>query len=154
MELRGWEIFTDHRSPLLRCAIAVASVALALGIASLLSPRADPSHFTLFFAAVMVSSWYGGLGAGLLATVLSALSLDYYFVDPIHSIAVDWRALLRISTFIMVAIIPKFKKIFEDFGTELPDMTKLLIGMMPGTIGTLIPAARHESTKCQYASAL
>ncbi len=31
--------------------------------------------------------------------------------------------------FIMYYIIPKFKKIFEDFGTELPDITKLLIGM-------------------------
>ena len=30
--------------------------------------------------------------------------------------------------FIMYYIIPKFKKIFEDFGTELPDMTKILIG--------------------------
>lgn len=31
--------------------------------------------------------------------------------------------------FIMYYIIPKFKKIFEDFGTELPDITKLLIGI-------------------------
>ena len=26
--------------------------------------------------------------------------------------------------------------------------------MMPGTIGTVMPDARHASTKCQYASAL
>ena len=31
--------------------------------------------------------------------------------------------------FIMYYIIPKFKKIFEDFGTELPDITKALIGI-------------------------
>eukprot|EP00475_Leptophrys_vorax_P020436 TRINITY_DN27963_c1_g1_i5.p1 TRINITY_DN27963_c1_g1~~TRINITY_DN27963_c1_g1_i5.p1 ORF type:complete len:360 (-),score=18.51 TRINITY_DN27963_c1_g1_i5:57-1136(-) len=30
--------------------------------------------------------------------------------------------------FIMYYIIPKFKKIFDDFGTELPGMTKTLIG--------------------------
>jgi type IV pilus assembly protein PilC len=30
---------------------------------------------------------------------------------------------------IMYYIIPKYKKIFEDFGTELPDITKLLIGI-------------------------
>ena len=74
-------MLTDSRSPLLRYAIAVASVALALSLASLLSRRADPSHFTLFFAAVMMSAWYGGLGAGLLATILSALSLDYFFIS-------------------------------------------------------------------------
>jgi two-component system NtrC family sensor kinase len=95
----------DNRAPSLRYGIAVASVALALWLASLLSPRADPSHFTLFFAAVMLSSWYGGLGAGLLATVLSALSLDYFFVSPIHSITLDWQALLRLSTFVTVALV-------------------------------------------------
>jgi hypothetical protein len=31
---------------------------------------------------------------------------------------------------------------------------KLPIGMMPGTIGTVMPAAAQASTKCQYASAL
>lgn len=35
---------------------------------------------------------------------------------------------LSIVTFIMVFIIPKFKKIFEDFGMELPDITVSLIG--------------------------
>lgn len=33
-----------------------------------------------------------------------------------------------IVSFIMMFIIPKFKKIFEDFGTDLPAMTEMLIG--------------------------
>lgn len=33
-----------------------------------------------------------------------------------------------IVSFIMMFIIPKFKKIFEDFGTDLPEMTEMLIG--------------------------
>ena len=94
---------TDSRSPLLRYAIAVASVALALLVASLLSARADPSHFTLFFAAVMLSSWYGGLGTGLLATVLSALSLDYFFISSTHSLVFNWSALVRLGVFLLVA---------------------------------------------------
>jgi K+-sensing histidine kinase KdpD len=76
----------ESRPPIVRYGIAVASVGLALAVASLLPYRADPSHFTLFFAAVMISSWYGGLGTGLVATILSALSLDYFFIAPIHSI--------------------------------------------------------------------
>lgn len=32
-----------------------------------------------------------------------------------------------IGVFLLYYIVPKLKKIFEDFGTELPDMTKLLI---------------------------
>jgi len=98
-------VLTDNRSPLLRYTIAVASVALALSLASLLSATADPSHFTLFFAAVMLSSWYGGLGAGLLATVLSALSLDYFFISRTHSLVFNWSALLRLGVFLLVALV-------------------------------------------------
>lgn len=96
-------MLTDSRSPLLRYAIAVASVALALSLASLLSRRADPSHFTLFFAAVMMSAWYGGLGAGLLATILSALSLDYFFISRNYSLVLNWSAFLRLGVFVFVA---------------------------------------------------
>ena len=40
------------------------------------------SPFLLFFSAVMFSAWFGGLGAGLLATLLSALLSDYFFLAP------------------------------------------------------------------------
>jgi C4-dicarboxylate-specific signal transduction histidine kinase len=99
------QMLIDNRPPVLRYAISIASVAAALSLASLLPSRADPSHFTLFFAAVMVSAWYGGLGAGLLATILSALSLDFFFIAPIHSITLDWRALLRLSVFVVVSLV-------------------------------------------------
>ena len=99
------QMLIDNRPPALRYAISIASVAAALSLASLLPSGADPSHFTLFFGAVMVSAWYGGLGAGLLATILSALSLDYFFIAPIHSITLDWRALLRLSVFVVVSLV-------------------------------------------------
>ena len=93
----------DRPSFLARYALTLATVALAIWLASILGRRADPSHFTLFFAAVMVSAWYGGLGAGLVATVLSALSLDYFFISRSYSLALDWSALLRLSVFTLVA---------------------------------------------------
>lgn len=34
-----------------------------------------------------------------------------------------------IGTFAIVGIVPGFKKIFEDFGTELPDLTKVIINL-------------------------
>jgi len=101
-------MLVDSRPAFLRYGIALASVAAALWLASLLPARADPSHFTLFFAAVMITAWYGGLGPGLLATVLSALSLDYYFLAPIHSIMIDWRAFLRLSVFTVIALITSY----------------------------------------------
>ena len=43
----------------------------------------------LFLCAVMLSAWFGGLRAGLLAAALSLLAFDYYFVPPLYSLAVD-----------------------------------------------------------------
>jgi PAS domain S-box-containing protein len=42
---------------------------------------------TLFLCAVMLSAWYGGVGPGLIATVLSCLSFHYYFTHPIYALA-------------------------------------------------------------------
>ncbi len=47
-----------------------------------------------------------------------------------------------ILTFIMIKIVPAFQKIFEDFGTELPGITQMLINMSmwTSTYWYLIPA--------------
>jgi K+-sensing histidine kinase KdpD len=37
----------------------------------------------LFYAAVTVSAWYGGMKPGLLATILSTLVINYFFVAPV-----------------------------------------------------------------------
>ncbi|MCC5625075.1 PAS domain S-box protein [Nostoc sp. CHAB 5715] len=75
-------IVAGSRKRLLHYGIAVLSVALALGATLLLNPYLTPTPAALFFAAVMVSAWYGGLGPGLLATVLSTLAINYFFFKP------------------------------------------------------------------------
>jgi signal transduction histidine kinase len=40
--------------------------------------------FLLLFAAVLVSSAFGGLWPGLLATVVGALASDYFFIGSVH----------------------------------------------------------------------
>jgi len=102
------QMVVESRPPLLRYTIAIAGVAAALGLASLIPSRADPSHFSLFFVGIMLVSWYGGLGAGSLATILSAISLDYFFISPQHSIHLDWRALLRLGVFIAIAVVTSY----------------------------------------------
>jgi C4-dicarboxylate-specific signal transduction histidine kinase len=97
-------MFIEKRPARLRYLIAIGAVAVALGLAALIPTRADPSHFSLFFVAVMWSSWYGGLGAGLIATLLSALSLDYFFLSDLYSIDLDWGAFLRLGVFTIIAV--------------------------------------------------
>lgn len=91
-----------------RCFVSFATVALASFLASLLPPRVDPSHFTFFFLAVMLSAWYGGLGAGLVATVLSVLALDYFFIAPISSIELDSHAFVRLCVFLIVSFLTNY----------------------------------------------
>ena len=53
----------------------------------LLNPFIDEeSPFLLFFAAVLISAWYGGFGPGLLTTLLGALLSDYFFLPPFYSL--------------------------------------------------------------------
>lgn len=53
-----------------RYGVAIASVIAALLLTLLLQPWFKEAIFSLFFAAVTLSTWYGGLEAGLLATVV------------------------------------------------------------------------------------
>ncbi|MFN6530348.1 PAS domain S-box protein [Nostoc sp. ChiSLP03a] len=72
------------REKLLHYGIASLSVALALWATLLLNPYLTSTPAALFFAAVMVSAWYGGLGPGLLATLLSTFAVNYFFFKPLH----------------------------------------------------------------------
>jgi signal transduction histidine kinase len=105
LRFRRWcaQMLLRERPAVLRYAMAVATVGIALSLAFLLPWGADPSHFTLFFLAVMLSAWYGGYGAGFIATIFSAFSLDYFFITPVHAIDLDWRAFLRLAVFLIVA---------------------------------------------------
>jgi len=77
------------RSRLRRYGFAVLAVAIALVVKLLLAPLIqEESPFLLFFATVVVSSWYGGLGPGLLATALAGLSSDYFFLIPTYSFTI------------------------------------------------------------------
>jgi PAS domain S-box-containing protein len=65
---------------------AVCLIALVEILSLWLTPRIGLPG-TLFLCAVMLSVWFGGVGPGLLASVLSTLAFHYYFLhspDPTH----------------------------------------------------------------------
>ena len=63
-------------------AVVGPGLATAIGLAASLENRGGP--VALYILAVGVATWVGGLYAGLLATVLSYIPLDYFFVRPFH----------------------------------------------------------------------
>jgi PAS domain S-box-containing protein len=54
---------------------------------------------------VVLSAWVGGVGPGLLATVTSALAVDYFFVPPLHTIQLNQDHIERLITFVSVALL-------------------------------------------------
>jgi len=72
-----------------RYLLPVLSVAVALGPALLLDRFGfHDAAVPLFICASAISSWYGGLGPGVLAVLLCSLVFDYFFVPPLYSVSV------------------------------------------------------------------
>jgi PAS domain S-box-containing protein len=69
---------------ILRYGIAVLSVAIAIGLDFFLLRHFD-AILTPFLFAVAATVWYAGTGPGVLAIVLSVLSLNYFFLHSFFS---------------------------------------------------------------------
>jgi len=65
---------------MIRLALAAVCVAGSVVVALLFDGLLPPG--TLFLAGVVLAGWFGGLGSGLLAAILSTLALDFFFVAP------------------------------------------------------------------------
>ncbi|QLE44124.1 PAS domain S-box protein [Nostoc sp. C052] len=96
-----------HYSQLVRYSIAVLIVTSALMLMLMLDPWLSMSGtpFLLFFSAVMLSAWYGGLKSGLLATSLSALLSNYFFLPPVFELSFDLSNCVRIGLFALQGLL-------------------------------------------------
>src|SRR6202161_2490477 len=84
--------------------IVVLSVGTALAT-TLLLQRLFPYPFLfLFFAAVMASAWFGGTSPGFFAVFLSTVAVDYFFVPPFHSFAVNATDTAYFVAFVVCAL--------------------------------------------------
>jgi PAS domain S-box-containing protein len=89
-----------------RYGVAVLAVGAAVLVKWLLDPlTAQDTPFLLILGAIMVGAWYGGLGPGLLATALSALAIDYFFLDPKVSFTTVGPELLDVGAFVVEGVL-------------------------------------------------
>jgi PAS domain S-box-containing protein len=76
-----------------RYGLAVAAATTTAAVRLLLDPwLGETAPYALFFVAIAAAAWYGGLGPGLLATVLSMAFAVFMFVEPRGSFALDARS--------------------------------------------------------------
>jgi len=92
---------------LLHNKIFVAFVTVSVGFAAtlLFSPFVSPNASPLFLIAVMISAWRGGLFAGFLATILSALANFFFFLPPDFSFDIQRDEISHLFVDILASII-------------------------------------------------
>jgi PAS domain S-box-containing protein len=94
------------RSQSHKCLVAAILVAIALWLTLIFSQWLYPTLAMLFFAAVAIATCYGGVRSGSVATVLSVLALNYFFVPPVHQFSITYFGdFLRLIIFALVATI-------------------------------------------------
>jgi PAS domain S-box-containing protein len=95
-----------RRVPLWPYIVAVLTVAAALFLTRLLTPLNEHTPLALFFAAVAFSAWYGGLGPGVVATVVGTLMLSSFVLPPASSLTIDsWDDVAILGVFALVALL-------------------------------------------------
>ncbi|MGA2718358.1 MAG: ATP-binding protein [Candidatus Acidiferrales bacterium] len=101
-----------------RYGMASLFVALALGLEKLLQGFFPYPFLFVFFAAVMASAWFGGTGPGLFAVLLSTIAVDYFFVRPFYSLAINATDGSYFAAFILCALVASWISSSKRKGEE------------------------------------
>jgi C4-dicarboxylate-specific signal transduction histidine kinase len=83
----------------------VAAISVGIAVVITLELGSVVKHTaTLFFCSVMLSSWYGGLGPGVFAALLSVVALDYYFIPPLYALGISLEEAPDMIVFVATAL--------------------------------------------------
>jgi signal transduction histidine kinase len=87
-----------------RYGTALVFVSGALGVEKLLQRFFPYPFLFVFFAAVMASAWFAGTGPGMFAVLASTIAVDYFFVPPFDSLAINATDSSYFAAFILCAL--------------------------------------------------
>ena len=88
--LARWNVALHRGGPAIRYGFSVVCVAVALGAALALQYYSFRDvELPLFDLAIVVITWYVGIGPSVLAVVLSTACFNYFFAEPIYSFEVS-----------------------------------------------------------------
>jgi PAS domain S-box-containing protein len=87
------------RPTTLRYGLAMLAVTVSLLVSIWLRPHSFTTPYLFFYPAVILSLWFGGLWPGLLATLLSALVVNFFQLPPHGRFSTDAANVLRTAFF-------------------------------------------------------
>lgn len=102
---------TTNPNAIWRYGFAIVVVLAATGVRLAFNPvlGVEAPHMP-FNLAVIIAAWFGGSGPGLMAAALSAFSVDWFFVEPLHSPFITsregvWGLALYVITVSLIALL-------------------------------------------------
>ena len=88
-----------------RYGFALLMVGAALLITAVFEEFFDVAPFTLFWAAVALSAWYGGFRPAFLVAIISVFFVNYFFIPPSNIFVFDPSLLVRGLGFLLVGLL-------------------------------------------------
>ena len=102
---RWYRDLQSIHSPILRYGLAVVCVGIAIGLAlTLHRHEIHETELPIFVLSIALIAWYAGAGPTLLAVVLAALCLNYFWAEPGDS-PFSTEGLTNLFTFVTLALI-------------------------------------------------
>src|ERR1700677_3853609 len=94
--------FSRYHSPLaVRYLLAAISAFAMVLLTDWLRDIFQATPNALFFCAIIFSSWFGGFGPGIFASVLSIMAIKFYFTPPFHSFTFAHGEIPRFGIFLI-----------------------------------------------------
>jgi signal transduction histidine kinase len=88
--LAGWNLELHRGGPAIRYSFALVCVAVALGAALAFQYYGFRDvELPVFDLAIVVITWYAGVGPAVLAVVLSTTCFNYFFTEPLYTFAIS-----------------------------------------------------------------
>ncbi len=128
---------------LARYGFAVGAVATALAFDLALGTVLKLEHLFFFFsAAILFSAFRGGLGPGLLATALTGLAGNFFFLPPVHTLQIwDAQHAVRLGLFVAEGgILSLLGKLFHaaHHARETPRPAPVRYGLAVGAVAAAV----------------
>ncbi len=101
-----WRLTPEAQPRLmLRYGVALLLNLLALLLTWLFLPFVERSLFIFFFAAVAINAWYAGFVPALFTLVFGVLTVGYFFIPPVFSLAVGIEGAVPLVVFTFIALL-------------------------------------------------
>ena len=103
--------------------------------------------FLFALCAVLLSAWYGGLGAGLTTAVVYTMGADFFLLPPYHAFGVgDWTTFFQLSAFVFLGcVISWFVSRIRASGVRLKTSTAFLDALLTNAVDGISAQRRDGS---------